>query len=85
MKNQQHAGLIIRYTDGNEASVVLTNKDDVVNGFANLADWIDAKTLLLELGDRVLLLLEQEDRVLTIPFQNIKNIEFKPHAPKLAH
>ena len=85
MKNRQHGGLIIRYTDGSEARVVLLSKDDGVNGFTSFAEWIDAKTFVLELEDRVLLLLEQEDRVLTIPVQNIDNIEFVPNASKLVH
>jgi hypothetical protein len=85
VKNRQPAGLIIRYTDGSEARVVLLSKDDGANGFTTLAEWIDAKTLILELEDRVLLLLEQEDRVLTIPVQDIENIEFAPQASKLVH
>ena len=84
MNNRQHS-LIIRYTDGNEARVVLPNEDDEVNGFTNLADWIDNNTALVELDDRILLILEQRDRVLTIPFQNIKNIEFATRASKLTH
>jgi hypothetical protein len=68
--------LIIRYNDGQEARVVVPNEDDEVNGFTNLTEWIHANTALVKLGDRTLLLLEQEDRVLTIPFQNIKNVEY---------
>jgi hypothetical protein len=85
VKNRQPAGLIIRYTDGSQARVILLNKDDGVNGFDTLTEWIDAKTMMLELEDRVLLLLEQEDRVLTIPVKNIENIEFAPNASKLVH
>ncbi len=79
MSNRQHS-LIIRYNDGQEAYVVLPNEDDEVNGFANLAEWFDTNTALVELADRTMLLLEQEDRVLTIPFQNIKNIEITTSA-----
>ena len=85
MSNRQQHSLIIHYTDGQEARVVLPNEDDEVNGFTNLADWIDTNTALVELDDRTLLLLEQGDRVLTIPFQNIKNVEFATRAPKLTH
>ncbi len=84
MKNRKHS-LIIRYTNGHEARVVIPDEDDDVNGFTNLAEWIDTKTALVDLDDRTLLLLEQGDRVLTIPFQNIKNIEFETLAPELTH
>jgi hypothetical protein len=81
-----HPGLRCQsYTDGSEARVVLLSNDEGANGFTTLAEWIDAKMLILELEDRVLLLLEHEDRVLTIPVQNIKNIEFAPKASKLVH
>jgi hypothetical protein len=85
VKNRQHADLIIRYTEGHEARVAVLSKDDAVNGFTSLEEWIDVNTLILELDDRVLLLLEQEDRVLTIPVKNIENIEFAPNASKLVH
>ena len=85
MKNRQRSDLIIRYTEGDEARVVLLSKGDQLNGFNSLAEWIDVNSLVLELEDRVLLLLEQEDRVLTIPFQNIENIEFAPNASKSVH
>jgi hypothetical protein len=77
--------LIIRYNDGQEASVVLPNENDEVDGFADLSAWIDINTALVELRDRTLLLLEQGDRVLTIPFQNIKHIEFATSARALTH
>jgi hypothetical protein len=77
--------LIIRYNDGQEASVVLPNEDDDVDIFTDLAAWIDINTALVELRDRTLLLLEQGDRVLTIPFQNIKHLEFATSARALTH
>jgi hypothetical protein len=85
VKNRQDPDMIIRYTEGSEARVVLLSKDDDLNGFDSLAEWIDANSLILELEDRELLLLEQEDRVLTIPVQNIQNIEFAPRASKRVH
>jgi hypothetical protein len=77
--------LIIRYNDGQEARVVLPNENDDVDGFTDLSVWIDINTALVELSDRTLLLMEQGDRVLTIPFQNIKHIEFATSARALTH
>jgi hypothetical protein len=84
VSNRQHS-LVIRYINGHENRIVLPDEDDEAHGYTNLAEWIDTNTALVEVDDRTLLLLEQEDRVLTIPFQDIKNIEFATRAPKLTH
>jgi hypothetical protein len=84
MSHRQHS-LVIRYTNGHEDRIVLPDQVDEVKGHASLAEWIDTNMALVEVDDRTLLLLEQEDRVLTIPFRDIKNIEYAPRASKLTH